>query len=104
MLKGRDLSADMLGKGMQIALPGTTQAVAFTETATASAAVGSTTYAVRLVADKACHVEFATTPSATTAKMLLPAGVTEYFHIAGGQKVGVVRNAENGTLYVTEVK
>lgn len=104
-LDGRDLPSTVRRAAFAGGLPSTTQTKAFTETATSSSAVGSAAYCVRLVADKACHVAFATTPTATTAtSMRLAAETPEYFLIQPGHKISVVKSgADNGTLYITEM-
>lgn len=107
MLDGRNLPVALRGKGLQGGLPSTTQKRVFSETATSTAAVGASSYYVRLLATGACHVDFAETPSATSASMLVAANTPEYFHIEGGHKVGVVSldgGTATGTLYVTEMR
>lgn len=90
---------------------GTTQAVAFTGTAAASAnAFGAQTYRVRVVADTACHIVFGASPTATTSDPFLPANWPEYFTVTPGQKISGVRagtdglvTATSGSLWVTEL-
>jgi hypothetical protein len=103
---GRDLPSALRGKGIPDGLPSTVQKRVFSETATSTDAVASGTYRVRLLATAACHVAFATTPTATTASMLVPANSPEYFHIEGGQKVSVLsaNGTATGTLCVTEMR
>lgn len=64
------------------------QSVTFTS-ATASSAFNTKTRLVRLYASAACHVHFATAPTATAAKQKLAAD-TEYWRgVTPGQKVSV---------------
>ena len=82
------------------------QSLTFSETATSTAAVGTTTYCVRLLATASCYVDMAQTPTATSATMLLAANVPEYFLIQASHKVSVLSadGTATGTLCVTEVR
>ncbi len=62
------------------------QKIAFT-TAAASAAFGTKTKFVRLIADAKAHIEFGGGPTATAANTYIPADVAEYFAVLTGQKV-----------------
>lgn len=64
------------------------QKVAFT-TATQSAAFGSTTKIVRLVADANCHVLFGADPTADADDERLTSGVAEWRVVTAGHKVSV---------------
>ena len=82
-----------------------TQVVSYTGTAANSSAVGSQTYAVRLVATTACHVRInATTPTAVTTDTYLAAlAPAEYVAVSPGDIISAVQDASNGKLYITEL-
>lgn len=83
---------------------GTNQTAAYTvASAPITNAVGSQTYAVRLVSTTDCHITFAATPVATTGDPYLPANTPEIFTITPGQKVAAIRASADGTLHVTEL-
>jgi len=71
------------------------QTVAIGAASAQSAAFNATTSIVRVVSDVACSVHFGTNPTATTAKMMLTAGVAEYFYVPKGEsyKVAVIANS-----------
>ena len=89
---------------------GTTQTVAYTDTAAASTnAFGAGTRQVRVVANSACHIAFAQTPTATTSSPYLPAHAIEYYTVNPGEKISAIRadtagldTATSGTLWVIE--
>lgn len=57
---------------------------------------------VRLLATTDCHVVFdGTTP--TTASTRIVAGSPEYFKMNTGAQIKAIRNATDGTLYVTRM-
>jgi hypothetical protein len=63
-------------KGMQVK---STEKVISSGTSAQSAAFADNIYYVRVVADAACHIEFGTSPTATTSKVYVPADDIEYF-------------------------
>lgn len=79
------------------------EAKAFTSSSSQSAAFGSLTTKIRLVATQDCHVRFAASPTATSSDMLLPAGIPEVFQVTPGEKVGVIRSSADGVLHVTQL-
>jgi hypothetical protein len=89
----------------------TTQAVAFTGTAAASAtAFGSQTRQIRVVANSACHYVIAGTPVATVTDAFLPANWVEYLTVNPGEKISAIQAATGGlvtgtagSLWVTEL-
>lgn len=84
--------------------PVTTQNVSYTGTAgTITNAVGAQTRVVRITATSDAFIVFGVNPTATSAGMLLTAGLTDYFHIAPGEKVSAIQSSASGTLYVTEM-
>ena len=72
--------------GMPVMLPDTTQAVTFT-TSTASAAFGSATNLIRVIADADVYLAFGAAPTATATAIRVPANTVEYFCVHPGQKV-----------------
>jgi hypothetical protein len=89
----------------------TTQAVAYTDTAAASAtAFGAQTYMIRIAANSACHYVIAGTPVAVVTDAFLPANTIEYVTVTPGQKISAIRaataglvTATSGSLWVTEL-
>lgn len=61
-------------------------------TSAASAAFNAKTEMVRLHTDTACHIQFGTSPTATTSLMKMAADTTEYFSVPKGAsyKVAVI--------------
>lgn len=93
------LAADRLGRPVQAFPPGTTQTVAYTNTAGVTTnAVGSTF--VRIVCTTAAFVAFGSSPTATTADMYVPANCPEWFPIDPGYKVSIIRLTDSGSAYV----
>lgn len=82
-----------------------TQVVAYTATPGTSSAVGSQTYAVKLVATTACHVKIsaAGTAAAATDSYIAANAPAEYVCVTPGDKVSVIQDASGGNLYVTEL-
>jgi hypothetical protein len=82
---------------------GTSQAVAYTDAAAASAnAFGVGTQVVRVSSTTGCHIRFGAAPTAVATDSFLKGGQPEYFVVTPGQKVSAVRTSTNGTLTVTE--
>lgn len=88
--------------GFQAIIPGTSLTRAVASTTAQSSAFGANTTIVRLRSTTDCFVEFGSNPTATSASMFLPSGVTEYFGVVGGSKLAVIRSSADGTLYITE--
>jgi hypothetical protein len=57
-----------------------------------SAAFNAKTQIVRIHADAICSIMFGNNPTATTTKMRLVAGQTEYFRVNPTDKVSVISN------------
>jgi hypothetical protein len=82
---------------------GTSQSVAYTDTAAASTnAFGVGTQVVRLSSTTGCHVRFGASPTAVATDSFLKGGEPEYFVVTPGQKVSAIRTTTSGTLTVTE--
>ncbi|BAQ88325.1 hypothetical protein [uncultured Mediterranean phage uvMED] len=77
------------------------QAVAYTATAANSSAISDQTRFVRLYATTDCHINLFGT--ATTSKTPLAAKDYEIVKVAPGDVISVIRNASNGTLFITEL-
>ena len=61
---------------------------------------------VRLVATSDCWVSFGANPTAavaSTAAILLPAGVPEYFWVYPGERLAVIQNSAAGSLNIAEL-
>jgi hypothetical protein len=84
-------------KGMQVK---STEKVTSSGTSAQSAAFADNIYYVRVVADAACHIEFGTSPTATTSKVYVPADDIEYFKVSPGEKVAVIGSVN---LYVSQL-
>jgi hypothetical protein len=90
---------------------GTTQAVAYTGTAAASAAAfGSQTRMVRISANSACHYVINQAPTAVVTDAFLPANMIEYVTVNPGEKISAIQaataglvTATAGSLWVTEL-
>jgi hypothetical protein len=90
---------------------GTTQAVAYTGTAAASAnAFGEQTRKIRIASNSACHYVIAGTPVAVVTDAFLPANTIEYVTVNPGEKISAIQaataglvTATAGSLWVTEL-
>lgn len=91
-----------VGYVLQAVLPGTAQTVAFTTT-TQSAALGANTVHVRLIATAACYVAFGANPTATSANMMLPPNVAEYFIVTPATKIAALQVSSGGNINITEL-
>lgn len=93
-------------QSIQAASPtGTTQTITTSGSSAAiSTAFGNNTRLVRIVATEDVHLEFATSPTATTSDPFLPANQVEYFRVTAGDKVAAIQNSAAGTVYVTEME
>ena len=83
--------------GMQVK---STEKVTSSGTSAQSAAFADNIYYVRVVADAACHIEFGSSPTATTSKVYVPADNIEYFKVSPGAKVAVIGTV---SLYVSQL-
>lgn len=89
----------------------TTQAVAYTGTAAASAnAFGGQTRQIRVVANSACHILVGGAPVAAVTDPFLPANWVEYLTVNPGEKISAIKAATaglvtttDGSLWVTEL-
>lgn len=85
--------------------PSTNQTLTASDSSSASSAFGDYTTAVRVaVGDEAVYAEIGKDPTASSADMLIPAGVVEYFMVRPGDKLAVLRSGSNNvTVTVTEM-
>lgn len=85
--------------------PISTLTVSFTAVSSESSPISAHIYKVRLVATEDCHVRIGETPLTSSAlEMLLPANEEgEYFSVVPGQVVAVIRDSNDGDLFITEV-
>lgn len=82
------------------------QKVAFSASSAQSTALLATNTNVRVYADQDCHIAVGANPTAVAdgSCLFLPAGQTEYFRVpAGGDKIAVIRDSADGTLYISEM-
>lgn len=84
---------------------GTTQALVFSGSATASSAFGTAglTQQIRIVATADCYISVGASPTASSATPYLPAKTLEVINIPGGQKISAVQVSGAGTLYITAI-
>ncbi len=68
------------------------QTVAIAGASAQSAALNAKTRFVRVISDAVCSIEVGANPTATAAKMRLPANVPEVFGVTPGQKIAVISN------------
>ena len=81
------------------------QTVAVGAASTAQATpVTAKTSVVRIVSTTDCHLALGNgaDPTATTANLLLPASVIEYFKVFEDDRFAVIQNAAGGTLFIGE--
>ncbi len=96
------LAIDDFGERIQALRPGAAQTVPIGAATQSSGIFG--TAVLRLVATSPCFVAFGTAPSADAADgHYLPQGVPEYFRTAAGDRVAVVRVADDGLLHISEM-
>jgi hypothetical protein len=84
---------------------GTGKNVAIGAASVQSAAVGAQTYAIRVVATGACHIETGPNPTATATSALIAANAHgEYFKVSPGDKVAVIQDGTaTGNLNIVEM-
>ncbi len=82
------------------------QLISLTNTSVATAsAVTTSNGIVRIAVTHSAYMKIATTPTATTADTLLPAGSTSFFKMASGDKVALLGLvATTGTATVTAME
>jgi hypothetical protein len=87
---------DMLGRPSPIAalMPVAQQTVSISAGSLQSAVLNASTTLVRINTDSSCSLETGVNPTATTAKMRMPADSTEYFGVQSnsGLKIAVIAN------------
>lgn len=76
---------------------------AFTSAAAANTSLRAEKW-YRFIATQDCHVRFSAAGSATTSNMLLKAGIPEIFYSGPFTRISVIRDAVDGTLYITEIQ
>lgn len=83
-----------------------TDYIAVTVASAQSVAFGANTFEIRVCSSTNCHINIGTNPTAAATDnngMYLPAGVVEYFHVAPGQKLAVIRDSADGVMSVSEM-
>ncbi len=77
---------------MAICPPITEQHVSIGSGSTASAAFNVATNLIRVHTDAICSIVIGTSPTATANSMRMAVSQTEYFAVAGGDKIAVIVN------------
>lgn len=85
-------------------IPGSGQNIAIGAAAVASTAFGSQTYAVRIMATGACHVEFGGLAATAKSALIAPNVTGQYFKVAPGSTVSVIQDGTaTGNCNIVEV-
>lgn len=95
-----------MGQGNQPYRWSTAQSISYTASSATATAVGTQTYAVRLIATTACHVHIAqpaVAASATADALMVAAGIPEFVCVAPGDIITVVQDSANGELSIVEL-
>ena len=89
---------------MYYKLTGTVQKVDYTASAANSSAISDQVRYVRLYATTDCHITISKPAvTATTSSTPLTAKDFEYFKVAPGNIISVIRNSGNGSLFISEL-
>lgn len=95
-----------MGQGNQPFRWSTAQVVAYTAASASATAVGTQTYAVRLISTTACHVHIAqpgVAASATADTLLTGSSTPEYVCVSPGDVITVIRDSVSGNLSIVEL-
>jgi hypothetical protein len=101
------------GAYFQAIVPGTSHKVAFTNaSAQIPSQMGDATTLVRVFATQDCWIKIGANPTAVAPisgtpqedTMFVAGGIFAYFGVNPGQKLAVIRDSANGSLFVTEAK
>lgn len=96
------LAIDDFGERIQALRPGSAQTVPIGAATQSSGGFGASV--LRLIATCPCFVAFGTAPSADTLTgHYLPPGLPEYFRAAAGDRIAVIRAADDGLLHISEM-
>ena len=98
------LARDQFGAAIPVIYPGVSQNISFSAASTQSAAVGTETTIIRVLALGAdCRIAIGANPTAGPATTPVMERVPEFFAIRPNEKVAVIReSATDGTLNITE--
>jgi hypothetical protein len=89
---------------MYYKLTGTVQKVDYTASAANSSAISDQVRYVRLYATTDCHISISNPAVTATAAMTpLAAKDYEYYKVAPGNIISVIRSSGNGSLYISEL-
>ena len=89
---------------MYYKLTGTVQKVDYTDSAANSSAISDQVRYVRLYATTDCHITISKPAvTATASSTPLAAKDFEYFKVAPGNIISVIRNSGNGSLFISEL-
>ncbi len=97
----RKVSGDH-GSSFPAAYIGASQTISVSGTSAQSTAFSSSTTLIRLFSTEDCYIAMGDSPTANSSGMFLPGGIVEYVGVKTGQKLAAIRDANSGTLYVTE--
>lgn len=96
---------DNLGYPAPVFKFGATQVVAYTATAASSAALGDETRLVHLWPSTDCHILIGPSPQTADANDVpLTAKIATVVRVNPGDVISVIRQTDNGNLYVTELE
>jgi hypothetical protein len=83
---------------------GTHQSAAYTGThGVITNAISAGVQKVRVVVTTAAYIKIASSPTATSSDVYMPADTPEYFTIKEGEKVSAIQVSSGGTLHVTQI-
>jgi hypothetical protein len=90
------------GRSLPMIKPGTNQRLAVGVAPVQSAAFGAASAYVRIYSSVDVYLAFGSNPTATTSDLVLSGGAAEFFAVAPGSKVSVLKVQDVGFATVTE--
>jgi len=81
---------------------GTVENISYDGTSVVATAFDAATVLLRVVSTTDCYIDIGATPVASSSTILLIAGVQEYFRIASGDALAVIRSKTNGILSISQ--
>lgn len=98
--------AEGLQTGMfQVISPGPSRVLAVSAASVQTGPFDEGVSILRFFSTKDCWLAFGSNPTAIpedAGSMFMPGGVVEYFEINSNEKLAVIRNSDDGKLYITE--
>jgi len=99
------LPSDDVGYRIQALRLGVPHVLGIGQVSATSAPFAVETVVVRLVADIDCFIEIGDEPVASATRHFLPQGGSEYFRVAGGERIAAARVGQfDGFLYISEMR